>query len=115
MIYTREQLIEKVKKNDTDFFKEVYYDYYDDETTAVENKYKQIWELNWGDGNEISVAIEFPNEKLTILMEGTYSSHDETYWDSVSFGIPFEFTETRYRKATLQDIRDMRIDEVLNG
>ncbi len=110
MIYTREQLIEKIKENDTDFFEQFYH-----EDVECENKYKNIWELNWGDGNELFVAIEFPNEKLTVLLEGTYSSHDSNYWDKVSFGVPYEFKETRYKSATLADIRDMKIDDVLNG
>lgn len=113
MIYTREQLIERIKKNDTDFFEQFYNEYFEDE--ECENKYDNIWTLNWGDGNELLVAIEFPNEKLTVLLEGTYSSHDSNYWDKVSFGVPYEFKETRYKSATLADIRDMKIDDVLNG
>jgi len=113
MKFTRQELIEKIKKNDTEFFEQFYNDYFEEE--EVENKYETIWELNWGDGNDLYVAIEFPEEKLTVLMEGTYSSHDSNYWHNVSFGVPYEFKETRYKSATIADIRDMKIDEVLNG
>jgi len=109
MRFTREELIEKIKKNDYQFFEDAYHD-----SLESDNDYKIVWELNWGDGNEIFIAIEFPEEKLIALLEGTYSSHDSTCWDKVSFGIPYEFKETRYKSATLADIRDMKIDEVLN-
>jgi hypothetical protein len=116
MIYTKEKLVEMIKKNDVDFFKNVYEDYgwEDTDYEPCENKTKELWYLNWGDGNDIYVAIEFVNEKVTFLLEGTYSSHDSTHWDKVSFGIPFEFKETRYRAATIADIRDMKIEEVLD-
>ena len=113
MIYTREELIEKVKKNDYEFFKEIYEDYYDDDSDIPENDHKEVWYLNWGDGNDIFVALEFPNENLTVLLEGTYSSHDSTYWEKVTIGVPFEFKETRYRSATIADFRDMKIEELL--
>lgn len=58
-----------------------------------------------GDGNEIQVAMEFPNENLIVLLEGTYSSHDETDWYDVSFG---------YKPATQADLRDMKINDILN-
>jgi hypothetical protein len=116
MIYTKEQIVEKINKNEIEFFENVYHDWgwEDTDYEPCENKTKHVWELNWGDGNEIYVAIEFVEEKITFLLEGTYSSHDSTYWDKVSFGIPFEFKETRYRAATIADIRDMKIEDVLD-
>ena len=109
MILTREELIEKIKQNDTDFFKQFYYE----DVEEVENKWENVWELNWGDGNDLFVALNFPNENLTVLLEGTYSSHDSPYWDRVSIGVEFEFKENRYRSATKADLRDMKIDELL--
>jgi hypothetical protein len=109
MRLTRQELIEKIKNNDYQFFENAYWD-----SLEVDNDYKIVWELNWGDGNEIFIAIEFPEEKIIALLEGTYSSHDTTYWNEVTFGSPYEFKETRYKSVTLADIRDMKIDEVLN-
>ena len=116
MKYTRQQLIDKINKNDTDFFKNFYHEYWEDE--KPENHFEQVWKLNWGDGNDFAsplfVAIKFPDEGITVYMKGIYSSYDDSYFSKVSLAVPFQHTETRYRPATLDEIRDMRIDDILN-
>jgi len=126
MKYTRQQLIDKINKNDTDFFKNFYHEYWEDE--KPENHFEQVWKLNWGDGNDLFVAIKFPDEGITVYMKGIYSSYDDSYFSKVSLAVPYKhrkiisvsfqkenrFTETRYRPATLDEIRDMRIDDILN-
>jgi hypothetical protein len=112
MKYTRQQLIDKINKNDTDFFKNFYHEYWKDE--QPENHFEQIWNLNWGDGNDLFVAIKFPDEGITVYMKGIYSSYDDSYFSKVSLAVPYQHTETRYRPATLDEIRDMRIDDILN-
>jgi hypothetical protein len=109
MIYSRQELIDRVNAKDIKFFANFRWG-----SSKGENKCSTIWELCWGDGNEIQVAMEFTNENLIILLEGTYSSHDETDWYDVSFGVPFEFRETRYKPATQADLRDMKINDILN-
>lgn len=112
MKYTRHQLIERINKNDTEFFKNFYNEDWDEE--EPENKFEQVWSLNWGDGNELFVAINFPDEGITVYMKGYYSSYNDSRFQKVSLGVPFQHTETRYRPATPDEIRDMRIDELLN-
>ena len=114
MIYTRQQLIEKIKQKDVEFFQNGYFRYDLDKSVDFENKFEVVWDLNWGDGNEWLVALKFINEDLTILLEGYYSSHDSSEFSKVSLSVPFEFKETRYRSATPDEIRDMRIDEILS-
>lgn len=110
MMYTRNQLIEKVNKKEVDFFSDLYQGY---RKTDCENKFESVWELNWGDGNEWYVALNFPEENINILLEGYYSSHGESEFNKVSLAIPYEYRETRYKSVTVADIRDMNIDEVL--
>lgn len=112
MIYSRQELIDKVNAKDIKFFANFRWG-----SSRVENKCFTIWELCWGDVRlkpTVQVAMEFPNENLIVLLEGTYSSHDETDWYDVSFGVPFEFRETRYKPATQADLRDMKINDILN-
>jgi hypothetical protein len=113
MKYTRQELIERINKNDIDFFQNFYNGYWEDED-APENNYEQVWNLNWGDGNDLFIAIKFPDEGITVYMEGIYSSYDDNRFQKVSLAVPFQYTETRYRPATADEIRDMRIDEILN-
>ena len=115
MKYTRQQLIEKIKNNDTEFFQKVYEGYWGENTDdRPDNQYDIVWELNWGDGNDIFVAINFKEEDIIVHMRGSYSSYSDSSFRKVSFGIPFQYTETRYRPATIDEIRDMRIDNLLN-
>lgn len=114
MKYTRLQLIERINKNDTEFFQKFYNEYWEDLDEQPENRYEQVWELNWGDGNDLFVAINFPDEGITVHMKGYYSSYDESRIQKVALGVSYQHTETRYRPATADEIRDMRIDEILN-
>jgi hypothetical protein len=112
MKYTKQQLIERINKNDTNFFEKFYQEYWEDE--EPENKYEQVWNLNWGDGNDLFVAINFPDEGITVYMKGFYSSYDDSRFQKVELGVPYQHTETRYRPATLDEIRDMKINDLFN-
>lgn len=114
---TREELVQKLKNNDVEWFSNYYfeYDWSAHQKDFQGNKFKTCWEINWGDGNEWIVALDFFEENLTVVMEGYYSSHGESEFSKVGIGVPYEFTETRYRIATKQDLRDLKLDEILNG
>lgn len=105
---TREDIINEINSKNINLFKNFYH-----EDSEFDNEYNIVWELNWGDGNELYVAINFPNENINVLLQGHYSSWDESTFNKVSLSVPYEFIETRYREATIQDIRDMKIDEVI--
>jgi hypothetical protein len=113
-IITREQIIEKVKNKDTNFFYGLYneelegYNYKD-----VSKEVKVVYDQHYGDGNEWSIAFEFTEIGMYVLLEGYYSSWDSPDWDSVSHAEPFQYTETRFKEATLEYIRDKKIEEVL--
>lgn len=112
MKYTRQQLIDRINNNDTDFFKNFYDEYWDDD--EPENRYEQVWNLNFGDGNDLFIAINFPDENITVYMKGFYSSYDDSRFSKVALAVPYQHTETRYRPATLDEIRDMKINDILN-
>lgn len=112
MKYTKQQLIDRINKNDIDFFKSFYDEYWEDE--EPENRYEQVWNLNWGDGNDLFVAINFPDEGITVYMKGMYSSHSDSRFSRIALGVPFEHTGTGYRPATLDEIREMKLNDILN-
>ena len=99
MNITRQELVEKVNSNDHAWFYELHQEWQNPEVQTV-------YDMNYGDGNEYIICLYFPNHKLYVQLEGNYSSWDEPYWDSVSFAMPYEFKETRYKAATLDYIRD---------
>ena len=112
-IITKEEILNKIKKKDVEYFQTMYY-----EGADFSGKYdgldlKKLWEINWGDGNDWNVAFKIVEYDIDILLEGWYSSHGDSEFNRVSIGIPFEFKETRYRAATQADIRDMKIEELL--
>jgi hypothetical protein len=115
MELTRELIIEKINKNDTNFFYGLYNGEFDGkyDRKVVTKEVKVVYDQNYGDGNEWEIAFEFLNLNMFALLEGSYSSWDSPEWDSVSHAEPFKFTETRFKKATLAYIRDQKIDEVL--
>jgi hypothetical protein len=108
MKFTKNEIITKVNAGDTDYFYEIYNEMY-----SYKNEVEQAYHVNYGDGNEYTICLYFKNHKFYVQLEGTYSSWDAPYWDSVSFAMPYEFTETRYKAATLDYIRDQKINEVL--
>lgn len=108
MKITREEIISKVNANDYDWFYELY-----NETYSKKDEIEIAYEANYGDGNEYTICLFFKNHNFFVQLEGTYSSWDSPYWDSVSFAMPYEFKETRYRAATLDYIRDQKLNEVL--
>ena len=103
-IITKEEILNKIKKKDVEYFQTMYYDGLD---------LKKLWEINWGDGNDWNVAFKIVEYDIDILLEGWYSSHGDSEFNKVSIGIPYEFNETRYRAATQADIRDMKIEQLL--
>ena len=113
-IFTREQIIEKVKNKDTNFFYEIYNGEVEGKyNTEVYKEVKTVYDQHYGDGNEWSIALEFTEYGMYVLLEGYYSSWDSPEWDSVSHAEPFQYTETRFKEATLEYIRDKKIEEVL--
>ena len=108
MEITREKVISKVNERDCEWFFDLY-----NESYSLKNDISIVYEANYGDGNEYTICISFLKYNFFVQLEGTYSSWDSPYWDSVSFAMPYEFKETRYKAATLDYIRDQKINEVL--
>ena len=108
MKFTKNEIIEKVNAKDHDYFYGIY-----NESYQSNDEVEIVYEVNYGDGNEYKVCLHFIKHKFYVQLEGTYSSWNDPYWDSVSFAMPYEFTETRYKTATLDYIRDQKIKEVL--
>lgn len=111
MSITKQEILEKIRNNDTSYFTEMYYECYSGKYDGL--KVKEVWEINWGDGNDWNVCFKIIDFDLDVLLEGYYSSDGDSEFTNVSIGIPFEFKETRYRAATQADIRDMKIDELI--
>lgn len=113
-IFIREQIIEKIKENNTNFFYELY-------NIELDGKYNDqlykevstVYDQHYGDGNEWDIALHFKELNMYVLLEGSYSSWDSPTWDSVSNAEPYEFTETRFKQATLEYIRDKKLEEFL--
>lgn len=110
MKYTKEKIEERINAKDSDYFYEVYNEEYSNKTEV-----KVIYEANYGDGNDYTLALEFVKLDVIVLLEGTYSSWDSPHWHKVCFAQPFEFTETRYKEATLQYMRDKTITTILDN
>jgi hypothetical protein len=108
MKYTRETIIDKIKSKDTDFFYEIYSNLY-----RNDEEVETVYDQHWGDGNEYYISLHFKKLDMYVLLDGTYSSWDSPYWDSVSHAEPYQFTETRYKPATLEYIRDKKLEKVL--
>jgi len=115
-IFTREQIIEKVKQNDTNFFYELYNgDLEGHSYKDVNKEVKTVYDQHYGDGNEWTITLHFIEFNMYVLLEGSYSSWDSPDWDSVSHAEPYEFTETRFKEATLEYIRDKKLNEILKN
>lgn len=114
---TREELLEKIKNNDVEWFSNNYFenDWSSSKPNFQGNKFKTCWDLNFGDGNEWTIALDFFEENVTVVMEGYYSSYGGSGFHKVGIGIPYEYKEIRYRIATKQDLRDLKLDEMFNG
>jgi hypothetical protein len=108
MEITRNEIINKIKEKDYDWFYELYNESYNNKGNI-----EVVYEANYGDGNEYTICLSFLKHNFFVQLEGTYSSWDSPYWDSVSFAMPYEFKETRYKAASLEYIRDQKINEVL--
>lgn len=114
-LITREQIIEKVKQNDTNFFYELYNGEFEGKYLEKElrKELETVYDQHYGDGNEWTIALEFKEFGMYVLLEGMYSSWDSPDWDSVSHAEPYQYTETRFKEATLEYIRDKKIESVL--
>jgi hypothetical protein len=110
MKYNKTEILEKIKKNDTGYFYEVYAE---DALRSNNGEVVVAYDQSYGDGNEYTICIEFTQLNLFVLLEGTYSSWDEPYWESVNIAMPFTFTETRYKTATIDYIRNQNLNEIL--
>jgi hypothetical protein len=111
MYLTREEIISKINAKDKDWFYRIYEG---DCPREWRNEYKTVYDQNYGDGNDWLITIHFTNLNLYVNLNGSYSSWDSPHWSSVSFAVPYQHTETRYKSTTLEDIRDGKIEEVLN-
>jgi len=110
MKYGRNNILEKVKNKDKDFF----YDIYNDEAwNSAQSEVSVAYEQSYGDGNEYFICMEFKLLNLFVLLEGTYSSWDAPHWHEVSLAMPYEFKETRYKAATLDYIREQKLNDIL--
>jgi len=105
---TKQLLIEKTIDNDTDFFWNIYCD------GTKDTKWEIVYDQSYGDGNEYQIALSFPEFDIIIQLEGTYSSWDSPYWDKVVLAMPYEFKETRYKKATTAYLREKSLNEILD-
>lgn len=112
MEITKNDIITKINDNDCDWFYQLYDKY---SWGKNDGKVKVVFDQHWGDGNDYQIALHFTDFNWTVLLDGTYSSWDSPHWDSVSFAKPYVFTETRYRPATLDELRDDKINEVLDN
>lgn len=118
MELSREKVISKIKESDFNWFYEVYNEYCwvaRKERRKNDGRVKVVYDQHWGDGNDYQIALEFVEFKYIVLLDGTYSSWDSPQWDSVSFAKPYTFSETRYRTATLDELRDDKINDVLDN
>jgi hypothetical protein len=111
MQLTREEIISRINSNDKNWF---YSLYNGDCPREYRDEFKVVYDQNYGDGNEWIISFSFINLNLFVVLEGTYSSWDSPYWDSVSFALPYEFKETRYKAVKFEDIRDIQISKVLD-
>jgi hypothetical protein len=107
---TREEIIKRVNENDANWFENIYYG----DSSVKRDEYKVVYNQSYGDGNDWFLTLYFEKYNLYVSLEGTYSSWDSSTWDSVSFSVPYEHTEIRYKNTTLEDIRDEKIDSVIN-
>jgi hypothetical protein len=111
MELTREEIISRVNSGDKSWF---YNLYNGDCSKEATKEFKIVYDKRYGDGNEWIISFSFLNHNLFVILEGTYLSWDSPWWDSVSFAIPYEYTETRYRAVSISDIRDIKIDSVID-
>lgn len=108
MEITKNDIITKINDNDCDWFYQLY-------ASKNDGKIEVVFYQHCGDSNDYQIALHFTDFNWTVLLDGTYSSWDSTHWNSVSFAKPYVFTETRYRSATLDELRDDKINEVLDN
>lgn len=106
MDFSLENLKKKLKENDTEFFYDIFNNY-------DRNDVKVVYDQHYGDGNEYEITLHFLKEDIYVLLDGTYSSWDSPYWNSVVEAEPYLFTKTRYKKVTKEYIRNKKLGEVL--
>lgn len=117
MKLTRQELIKKVLEEDITYFKDLFFEWSWANMSKQPdniNKFKKVWEINWGDGNDWVIALEFPDENINIVLSGYYSSEGDSEFDEIGFGIQYEFKETRWKIASKDELRDLKLIEILN-
>lgn len=100
MEYTKEQITEKVLAGDCEWFYDLYINLH-----SNNKEVKAVYDQHWGDGNDYFITLEFTKLNLFVLLEGTYSSWDSPYWDSVSFAKPYQYVETRYKAIKSSEVK----------
>jgi hypothetical protein len=114
-LITREQIIEKVKNKDTNFFYGLYNGEFEGKNLYKElrKELETVYDQHYGDGNEWTIVLEFTEYGMYVILEGYYSSWDSPEWEIVAHAEPYQYTETRFKEATLEYIRDKKIESVL--
>lgn len=121
MNFTKEHLLTLVNQQNTDFFYDLCYN--GDIDAALETlsnvipelselddyvidniNYKQVYDLNLGDGNDMvhvyAFTFENESEPVYVKCDGWYSSWDSSEYNNVCIAEPYDYTEVRYRKIT---------------
>jgi len=110
MKYTRDELLEKIEKNDVEFFYNNLYC----EVDTIDNKFECVYDQNYGDGNDWFLVYYFPEERLTVKLDLTYSSWSDPGYYKVAIALPYEYKETRYRSVSLKEFRKAKLEEILD-
>lgn len=98
MEYTKEDIQQKLKDKDVQFFSDLYNDSLDEDYEGKETPdFEVVYDENWGDGNDWIVVLHFPKFDIYAKLEGYYSSWDSSELEEVFDAEPYEYKETRYR------------------
>lgn len=108
--FTLEEIDKRIKKNDCDWFYSIYNNHW-----GKKDLVETVYDQHWGDGNDYYLTLHFKKTNTHVLLEGTYSSWDAPYWHQVSYAKPYTFTETRWRAAEKDEIRDDKINTILDN
>ena len=65
----------------------------------VRGDMEKVYEQSYGDGNLLEVTILIKPYNLYISFEGTDSSYADVWFKKCYISVPYEHTETRYKKA----------------
>lgn len=65
----------------------------------IKGDIEQVYYQSYGDGNSLEVTMLIKPYNLYISFEGTDSSYSDIWFEKCYISIPYEHTETRYKKA----------------